>query len=173
MVSNGIAIHAQIMGYHCHIRWSAQSIINAVLESASRVALAMGLGKQSAVRVWTGKLGQYHSWPVRKPDPQHFGGWNQFAYPPTCRLCGLARPVGSNLRFYLSGFSIYGCIQISYFHVQNIQFGISLPWLVLLTAFAIKTSRDRLPATSWSCVWTMIRLASWVILEVQNTHIDS
>jgi len=45
----------------------------------------------------------------------HIGGPNPDQYPSTRRFCpGLARPVGSNLRFRFSGFSIYGHINIFY-----------------------------------------------------------
>jgi len=63
-------------------------------------------------------------------------------------LLGSARPVGSNQQFSFSGCSIYGCSQICYCYLQNINFGTSFSLLVSLAAFIIKTSRDRLPATS-------------------------
>jgi len=61
---------------------------------------------------------------------------------------GVARPIGSHLRFSFSGFSIFGHIQICYCHVQNINYGTSLSVFVSLAAFMSKTSRDMLPATS-------------------------
>jgi hypothetical protein len=67
-------------------------------------------------------------------------------------LPGLGRPIVSNLQFSFSGYSIYGRIQISYCHVQNISFGTLLYLCVLLAAFMIKISRDELTATSAKCM---------------------
>jgi hypothetical protein len=60
---------------------------------------------------------------------------------------GLARPVGSNLRFLFSRISIYGRVQISHCYVPDINFGTSLSFLVLFAAIIIKISREMLPAT--------------------------
>jgi hypothetical protein len=66
------------------------------------LVLATGPGNPPAVRVRTGKTVRFGSRTVQKPDPQHLV--NPRVLP------GLARPVGSNLRFCVSGFSIYGRI---------------------------------------------------------------
>jgi len=120
--------------------------------------------KNSSVRSQTRlKTRPGASWPA-KPVPVHGNRWV---------LPGLARPVGSSLRFLFSGFSIYDRIQICYCYVQNINFGTSFSVFVSLAAFIIETRRDMLPATFWSWVWTMVRLASLVRFEVQNSYIDS
>jgi len=67
-------------------------------------------------------------------------------------LLTLATLVRSNLGFSFSSDSISCRIQISYCHVQNIKPRSSLSLFVLLAAFIIKTSRDMVPATSWSWV---------------------
>jgi len=87
-------------------------------------------------------------------------------------LLGLPRPVSPGLWFCLSGFSIYGRSQTCYCSVQNINFVTSFSLFVLLAAFIVKTMRDMLPATSWSCVWTTFHLVSFVRFEVKNSHID-
>ena len=83
---------------------------------------------------------------------------------------GLARPVGSNLWFSFSGFSIYGRSLICYYLVQNMNFGISFSVFVSLAALIIKSMGDMLPAKSWSWVWTFFCLASLVRFAVQNSH---
>jgi hypothetical protein len=55
-------------------------------------------------------------------------------------LPGLARPVGSSLQFTNLGFSIYGCSQICYCDVQNINFGTSFSLFVSLAAIILKTT---------------------------------
>jgi len=63
-------------------------------------------------------------------------------------LADLARPAGSNLRLLFLCISIYGRVQISYGYVQNINFGTSLSFLVLLAAIIINISSEILPAAS-------------------------
>jgi len=45
-------------------------------------------------------------------------------------LHSLATPVASNLQFRVSGISIYGRIEISYCKSQNVDFGMSLSFLI-------------------------------------------
>ena len=63
-------------------------------------------------------------------------------------VLGLARPVGSNLGITFAGFSTYGGIQISYCHMQNINFGTSLSLFVSLAVFIINARRDMDPGAS-------------------------
>jgi len=53
-------------------------------------------------------------------------------------LPGIASSVCSNHRFWILGFSIYDCIEISYCLSQNIDFGTSLSFFDVLAAFLIK-----------------------------------
>jgi len=48
---------------------------------------------------------------------------------------GLARPVRSDLRVCVSGFSIYGRIQISYCSLHTIDYGTALSFCDVLTTF--------------------------------------
>ena len=130
--------------------------------------LATGQGNPPAVRVWTGSTVWFGSRTVQKPDPQLLGWAKPVPVPVNPRVLpfGLARPVGSNLRFSFSRISIYGRVLISYCYVQTISFGTSLSLLVLLAAIIIKISTEMLPATSWIWVWTIFCFASLVRFEV-------
>jgi len=51
---------------------------------------------------------------------------------------GVPGPVGSNIEFSFSGNSVYGCIQICYFEMHTIDFGLSLSSFDVLAAIRIK-----------------------------------
>jgi hypothetical protein len=116
------------------------NLMDSTLVSWLLLVSAMGPGldqKNGSVRYQTDpKTWPRASWQA-KPVP----------IPVNRRVCpASARPVGFILRFSFSGFSIYGCRQIWYCSVQNINFGTLSSLFLSLAAFMTKTRRDILPA---------------------------
>jgi hypothetical protein len=84
------------------------------------------------------------------PKSQSTASWRAKPVPAPSNLRvfpDVARPVGTNHWLFFSGISIYGPVQVSYCHVQNINFGISLSFVDLLAAITIRISREILPDT--------------------------
>ena len=63
-------------------------------------------------------------------------------------LPGSARPVGSNVQFCITGFTIHRRIQICYCESQNVDIGTSLFDFDVLAALMIKMNWDTRPTTS-------------------------
>jgi len=132
----------------------------------------MGPGNPQEVRVWIRKIVLFGSRPIQKPDPEILGWPNPYLYPLIHRFCGVwvdsSVPVSSSpfrvslfmvaVRYVTVMCKILTLVQHSLycFHWQPVY----------------SKQGDMLPATSWSWVWSIVHLASFVRFEVQNSHID-
>jgi len=106
---------------------------------------ASGLGSDRRNR-----LVQFQTRPTTRPD----ASWRVKPRPVPINpwvLPGWARPIGTTLRFCVSGFTIYCHIQICYSQLQNIDVGTSLWVFGELAGVMIETNRVAHPTTSW--IW--------------------